>query len=138
MADPQRVVEARRLLAQLGVTVADLQPAETAGVETPTVSAYLPQVIAAAGPGARRTYGNYWARMATLWGDRRLDTIAVRRRADRRGRCVVTLRWRPRARHSIGRRDRPSDVFSTPAASVGVPRQRPATRTRENRRAARA
>jgi integrase len=77
MADPHRLVEARRLLAQLGVTVADLQTAEAAEVQMPTVAEYLPQVIAAAGPGARRTYGNYWTRMAALWGDRRLDAIAA-------------------------------------------------------------
>jgi integrase len=38
---------------------------------------YLPQVMAAAGPGARRTYGSYWVRMAKAWGDRPLDTIAA-------------------------------------------------------------
>ena len=31
----------------------------------------LPTVIAAAGPGAHRTYGTYWARMDAVWGDRR-------------------------------------------------------------------
>ena len=77
MADPQRIVEARRLLAQLGVTVADLHTAEAARLAMPTVAEYLPQVIAAAGPGARRTYGNYWSRMAALWGDRRLDAISA-------------------------------------------------------------
>jgi site-specific recombinase XerD len=65
------------LLAQLGVTTSDLQTAEAAGVEMPTVADYLPQVIAAAGPGARRTYGYYWARMAALWGDRRLDAVSA-------------------------------------------------------------
>jgi integrase len=77
MADPHRLVEARRLLAQLGVTVAELQAAEAVGVEMPTVAEYLPRVIAAAGPGAGRTYGNYWGRMAALWGDRRLDAISA-------------------------------------------------------------
>src|SRR5688572_21740548 len=77
MADPQHVAQAQRMLAQLGVTVADLQTAGTARPETPTMAEYLPQVIAAAGPGARRTYGNYWARMVSLWGDRRLDAIAA-------------------------------------------------------------
>jgi hypothetical protein len=75
MADRQRVEEAHRLLAQLGVTVAELQTAAPVGLDMPTVAEYLPRVIAAAGPGARRTYGNYWARMAALWGDRRLDAI---------------------------------------------------------------
>lgn len=77
MAEPERVAQARRLLAELGVTVADLQAAESVGVEMPTVAEYLPRVVAAAGPGAGRTYGNYWARMAALWGDRRLDAIAA-------------------------------------------------------------
>jgi hypothetical protein len=40
MADPQRVVEARRVLAQLGVTFADLQTAGAARVEIPTVAQY--------------------------------------------------------------------------------------------------
>ncbi|GIJ63535.1 hypothetical protein Vau01_110510 [Virgisporangium aurantiacum] len=43
----------------------------------PTVAEYLPTVIAAVGPGAARTYGNYWARMAARWGERRLDTISA-------------------------------------------------------------
>jgi hypothetical protein len=77
MADTQRLVEARRLLSELGVTVAELQTAETVTVGMPTIAEYLPQVVAAAGPGARRTYGNYWARMAALWGERRLDEIAA-------------------------------------------------------------
>ncbi|SFE39163.1 Phage integrase family protein [Actinoplanes philippinensis] len=62
---------------QLGVTIADLQATESAPALMPTLAEYLPQVIAAAGPGARRTYGNYWNRMILLWGDRRLDTIAA-------------------------------------------------------------
>jgi integrase len=43
----------------------------------PTVEEYLPRVAAAAGPGARRTYGSYWARMAVVWRGRRLDEIAA-------------------------------------------------------------
>src|SRR5688500_12815196 len=77
MAEPDRVAQARRVLAQLGVTVAELQAAEAVCVAMPTVAEYLPTVIAAAGPGAARTYGNYWARMAALWGERRLDTISA-------------------------------------------------------------
>jgi hypothetical protein len=38
---------------------------------------YLPAVAAAAGPGGRRTYGSYRARMATVWGDRPLDDVAA-------------------------------------------------------------
>jgi hypothetical protein len=77
MADPRRLAAVRRLLAQLGVTIADLQTTEHDSLELPTVAQYLPQVVAAAGPGARRTYGNSWAQMAALWGDRPLDTISA-------------------------------------------------------------
>jgi hypothetical protein len=73
--DPDRLAEARAILAHLGVTVADLQREERPPV--PTLAEYLPQVLAAAGPGARRTYGSYWQRMAAVWGSRRLDTIAA-------------------------------------------------------------
>ena len=74
-ADPARVAAARQLLAHLGVTLADLQ-AEP-GPTLPPLAEYLPHVIAAAGPGARRTYGTNWNRMTAAWGDRPLDTIAA-------------------------------------------------------------
>ena len=74
-ADPARVATARQMLAALGVTIADLQADPGPGL--PTVAEYLPQVIAAAGPGARRTYGTYWKRMAAAWGERTLDAIAA-------------------------------------------------------------
>jgi hypothetical protein len=104
------------LLAQPGVTIADLQTTEHDGLELPTVAQYLPRVVAAAGPGARRTYGNSWAQMAALWGDRPLDTIsatdiealqrqaiakAVSRRNGRGGRHA--------GEHLIAAADRPAD-----------------------------
>ncbi len=64
-ADPTRVALAHQVLAQLGVSLADLQMAASdadsghAGVVMPTIAQYLPRVIAAAGPGAARTYGSY-------------------------------------------------------------------------------
>jgi len=70
----ERVSAARQALVELGVTVADLQDAEK-GIQTPTFGEYLPVVIAAAGLGANRTYGTCWARMAILWGERRLDEL---------------------------------------------------------------
>lgn len=67
-ADPDRLAEARATLARLGVTVDDLQA--DGRPEAPTFGEYLPQVVNAAGPGAQRTYGTYWQRMADRWGDR--------------------------------------------------------------------
>jgi hypothetical protein len=43
----------------------------------PTVAEYLPRVQQAARPGANRTYGTYWNRMAQCWSDRRLDEVLV-------------------------------------------------------------
>ncbi|MFI5956401.1 tyrosine recombinase XerC [Cryptosporangium sp. NPDC051539] len=74
MTDPEKLAAARAALEELGVTVADLA-AEPAATVVPTVAEYLPRVLGAAGPGARRTYGSYWARMAEAWGTRRLTEI---------------------------------------------------------------
>ena len=74
MTDQEKVAAALAALKELGVTVADLA-AEPTSRAVPTVAEYLPQVLAAAGPGARRTYGSYWAKMAAVWGDRRLTEI---------------------------------------------------------------
>jgi hypothetical protein len=80
-AAPDRVATARLLLDQLGVTLDDLNRSNTTPTDqassVPTLAEYLPHVIAAAGPGANRTYGNYWRRMLAAWGDRRLDQITA-------------------------------------------------------------
>jgi integrase len=75
VADPDRLAAARRALARLGVSVADLY--REGRPRVPTFAEYLPVVAAAAGPGARRTYGSYWARMAVVWADRPLDAVAA-------------------------------------------------------------
>ncbi|MEV0271435.1 hypothetical protein AB0H43_21870 [Hamadaea sp. NPDC050747] len=54
-APADRVAAAWRMLADLGVTITDLRDDLRARRPIPTVAEYLPQVIAAAGPGARRT-----------------------------------------------------------------------------------
>lgn len=63
---PDRVDAAWRVLADLGVTITDLRQDLRSRRAMPSVSEYLPQVAAATGPGARRTYGSYWIRMRTL------------------------------------------------------------------------
>jgi hypothetical protein len=63
------------MLAHVGVTLAGLQADPGPGL--PTLAEYLPRVIAAAGSGARRTYGTYWSRMAIAWGARTLDATAA-------------------------------------------------------------
>ena len=61
--DPSRVAAAHAMLAQLGVSVEDLQAAPAEVPMMPTVAQYLPRVQAAASPSSCRTYGTYWARM---------------------------------------------------------------------------
>lgn len=75
--DPDRIAAAHLLLKQLGVTLDDLRRADTTISAVPTLAEYLPHVIAAAGPGANRTYGCYWIRMVAAWGERRLDQVAA-------------------------------------------------------------
>jgi site-specific recombinase XerD len=76
-ADRARVATAHQLLAQLGLTLADLQGDLSSAPSAPTMGEYLPRVMAAAGPGSRRTYGPYWSRLSDAFGDRPLDTIAA-------------------------------------------------------------
>ena len=76
-ADPDRIATARQMLAHLGVTLADLSEDLRQHPEIPTVADYLPHVLAAAGPGSRRTYGTYWSRMAAVYGSRPLDQVAA-------------------------------------------------------------
>ncbi|MGC4773343.1 hypothetical protein ACLQ25_30775 [Micromonospora sp. DT44] len=75
--DPAAIAAARQVLAHLGVTVTDLQSHPATPSVLPTIAEYLPRVVAAAGPGARRTYGTYGDRMAAAWPDRPLDTITA-------------------------------------------------------------
>lgn len=142
MADPGRVAIARQVLAELGVTMADLQPDEAPRV--PTIDEYLARVAAAAGPGARRTYGSYWVRMAAAWESRRLDEIAatdiealqrqvaasaLTRRNGRGGRHagehVIAA---ARAVYNRAIADGLIQPGSSPAHRVGKPRRLPSTR----------
>ncbi|GAA0948121.1 hypothetical protein Vau01_119200 [Virgisporangium aurantiacum] len=122
MTDPDRVAQARALLAQLGVTLADLHTAdrhsvEATRIEMPTVAEYLPRVVAAAGPGAARTYGNYWARMVALWGDRPLDTIA----APTSRRCTAKPSPRRYRAATAAADDTPANTSSPPEPSSSEP-----------------
>jgi integrase len=70
--DENTVTAARLLLDQLGLTPDDLH---WTPVVAPTFADYLPIVRAAAGKGANRTYGTYWDRIHSAYGDRRLDQV---------------------------------------------------------------
>jgi site-specific recombinase XerD len=102
-ADPDRIATARLLLDQLGVTLDDLNRNDATPTgqasSTPTLASYLPHVIAAAGPGANRTYGNYWRKMLTAWGDRRLDQITASDIEAMQHAAAATARSRRNSRH---------------------------------------
>ncbi len=141
-ADPARVAAARQLLAHLGVTLADLQA--DLGPRLPTLGEYLPHVIAAAGPGARRTYGTYWNRMAAAWGDILLDAIAASDIEAMQRQIAATARSRRNSRsgrhageHVIAAAraiynraiaDGLIDAAASPAHRVVKPRRLPSTR----------
>ena len=76
-ADPARLAVARQLLDQLGLTAADLFADGDRPATVPTVAEYLPRVVAAAGPGARRAYGSYWTRMTAAWGSWPLTAVTA-------------------------------------------------------------
>jgi hypothetical protein len=141
-ADPARIATARLLLAQLGVSLADLQQDERPRV--PTLAEYLPCVRAAAGPGARRTYGTYWIRMAAAWGTRPLDTIVASDIEALQHQMAATARSRRNSRggrhageHVIAAAravynraisDGLLDAAASPAHRVVKPRRLPSTR----------
>lgn len=95
---PDQLTAARLALADLGMTIADLEPHRHPD-RPPTFSEYLPVVIAAAGTGAHRTYGTYWGRMATLWGDRRLDEVHASDIEAMKNTAATTARSRRTTRH---------------------------------------
>lgn len=143
-ADPARTAIARQLLDELGVTIADLQAATTVSGDTPTVADYVPRVAAAAGAGARRTYGTYWARMAGAWGSRPLTAIAPSDIEALQRQITASARSRRNSRH--GRHagehvvaaaralfnraiaDGHIDPMASPAHKVAKPRRLPNTR----------
>jgi site-specific recombinase XerD len=139
--DATTLAAAHLLLARLGVTPDDLQ---WTPVTPPTFADYLPTVVAAAGPGARRTYGTYWDRILTQFADRRLDQVAVTdveilmqdtiaatvlRRTARNGVCAAEhLLAALRAIYTRAVADRLIPPHHNPAAQVRKPRRPPNNR----------
>ncbi|WP_027344973.1 tyrosine-type recombinase/integrase [Hamadaea tsunoensis] len=141
---PDRVEAAWRMLAGLGVTITDLRDDLRARNPMPTVGEYLPQVAAAAGPAARRTYGSYWARMSVVWADRRLDEVTATDIEGLKHEAAGSVRFRSNSRsgrhageHVIAAArafynraiaDGLIEVGASPAHQVAKPRRLPNTR----------
>ncbi|WP_327010645.1 tyrosine-type recombinase/integrase [Dactylosporangium sp. NBC_01737] len=141
-ADRERLDAAWTALAELGVTLADLQ--RDARPALPTFTDYLPLVLAAAGPGALRAYRSYWQRMTTAWGDLPIDTVtasdiqalqrrivanARARRNSRGGRHAGELLIAAaRAFYNQAIADGLVETADSPAHRVRKPRRLPSTR----------
>ncbi|KZM72710.1 tyrosine-type recombinase/integrase [Nocardia terpenica] len=139
-ADPDRIAEARRLLAALGVSPADLRDRPP----VPTLGDYLPRVVAAAGPGALKSYRSYWNHLLVAFGTRPLDRITatdieqleyhvathvVPRRSNRDGRSArEAFIAAARAIYSRAIADDLLPAGSSPAHRVPKPRRLPSTR----------
>jgi integrase len=126
------------------LSVADLLADPELEQAIPTLAAFLPIVVAAAGPGARRTYGPYWNRLGTALGDRTLDAIAasdlealqrqiaasaLSRRGSRNGRHAGEhLIAAARAVYNRAIADGLIRAEASPAHRVAKPRRLPSTR----------
>lgn len=102
-----------------GVTLTDLQ--HDARPALPTIDEYLPQVLAAAGPGALRAYRSYWQRMTAAWGTLAIDTITV---SDSRH-CAATSPTVPEPAATAAAAATPANCSLPPPApstTCGVPK----------------
>ncbi|WP_086669010.1 site-specific integrase [Lentzea kentuckyensis] len=139
--NPTTIRAARLLIAQLGLTPDDLLWEPT---DILTFAEYVPKVAAAAGPGAQRTYGTYWAYIVTAFGDRPLDEVdaidietlmrqvvdlRVVRRSDRGGLSTaehLLAAMRTIYVHAI--RDEILPPHHNPAAAIPKPRRQTSVR----------
>ena len=142
IADPDRVAAAWASLANLGITLAVLQ--HDARPRQPTFDEYLPHVVAAAGPSARRVYSSYWNRMVKTWAGRPIDDIAASEIQTLRLVVVATARHRrnsrggrytgelfiaaARAYYKCAVDDSLIDAADSPAHRISKPRRLPSTR----------
>jgi hypothetical protein len=138
--DAEKLLLAQGLIGELGLRWADV----AAPRAIPTISEYLPRVIAAATPSQRDKYATYWNRALLLYGGHRLDALrvsdivalqresvgsALRRADSRNGRhagegCIRAMRFLYRLAIADGLL---SDTIN-PAAKVPLPRRLPSLR----------
>ncbi|MEV0569139.1 tyrosine-type recombinase/integrase [Dactylosporangium sp. NPDC050588] len=141
-ADRQRLDAAWTALAELGVTLADLQ--HDARPALPTFTDYVPQVLSAAGPGALHAYRGYWQRMTTAWDHLAIDAVSASDIQALQRRVVASARARrnsrggrhagelliaaARAFYNVAIADGLIDTADSPAHRVRKPRRLPTTR----------
>jgi hypothetical protein len=72
-SDTEKLRLAQNLVEELGLRWSDV----AAPRAIPTISEYLPRIVAAATPAQRDKYATYWNRAELLYGDRRLDELRI-------------------------------------------------------------
>jgi len=138
--DSAKIELVLKLLRELGTDPSSLLPAASA----PTVSAYLPQVLAAASPSQRQRHSVHWTRAVEAFVDRGIDQVtptdivALQRLATRQAHVRSTTRKGRYAGESAVRAMRmffrlaTSDGLiqpgSNPAMKVEIPRRLPNVR----------
>jgi site-specific recombinase XerD len=139
-SDTEKLQLVLALLAELGINPAEL----SADAPTPTVTEYLPRLVAAASAATQRNYGPYWRKAAELFGDRKLvdlrtsDILALQRHA---ARTATQRRSNRSGRHAgehatramrylcrLAAADGLLNPARNPATSAPLPRRLPTTR----------
>src|SRR5438093_5943 len=72
-SDAEKLRLAQNLINELGIRWSDVATPRA----VPTISEYLPRVLAAATPSQRDKYASYWDRAVMLYGGNRLDELRV-------------------------------------------------------------
>jgi integrase len=136
---------ARLVLAQMGLSPADLLGEPERRPDVPTFATYIPVVSAAVSVGTRRCYGPYWKKVLNAWANRRIDeptpsevrhlamdvkAAVVPRRNGRGGNGAVEhLIAALRCLYRHAEDDGLIDAEDNPAQKVNKPRRLPTTRT---------
>ncbi|MEV0769613.1 tyrosine-type recombinase/integrase [Nocardia salmonicida] len=135
---------ARRFLEHLGIHPDDLLKARSEPTNTPTFAEYIPRLVEAVSPGARRTYLPYWRRLEAIWPDRTLDEpsalelqqlientrrIALVRRNSRGGRSAGEhMVSAIRCLYRYAKRDGYVSATNDPSTDMSKPGRLPSTR----------
>lgn len=136
---------ARLVLAQMGLTPADLLSEPEQRPAAPTFANYVPVVSEAVSAGTLRCYGSYWNKVVKAWGSRRIDeptpseirqlamqikaTVVPRRNSRGGNGAVEHLIAALRCLYKHAEDDGLIDAEDNPAQKVNKPRRLPTTRT---------
>lgn len=143
MSNPDFEV-ARLLLERLNIRPDDLIESSLRPTRAPTFAEYIPRLVEAVSPGARKVYLPYWRRLEAYWPDRTLDEPtalelqqlievtrrnAVVRRNSRGGRSAAEhMVSAIRCLYRYAKRDGYISAANNPSADMDMPTRLPSTR----------